>query len=115
MNNSPPIQSFGTNLDPNRSHRIHGKFEGTRQHSRLTMNPSTIAPGQTLQVRLPTLADDEVIVPATAKVAFDLNVKDGVPVINIARSIVSRTEVAVDGNVILSIDNASILCNFMDE
>ena len=79
------------------------------------MNSSTIAPGQILQVRLPTLTDGEVVVPATAKVAFDLNVKDGTPVNNTARSIMKRIEVVVDGDVILSINNASIFCYFMNK
>ena len=64
---------------------------------------------------MPTLADDEVIVPGTAKVVFELGVTKGTPVDNIARSIISRIEVAIDGNVILSIDNSDVLYNFMDK
>ena len=77
--------TYGRDLNSQRAHRINSKFDGDKQHVRLTLNSSTMNTGQTLQVRLPTLADDDVIVPIMAKVVFKLAVAHGQSVDNIAQ------------------------------
>ena len=43
--------AYGPKLDPARKHRNHGKFPGDRQIVRLTNNPSTINPGETISFK----------------------------------------------------------------
>ena len=52
-------------INPSRSNRIMKAERAHRQHVVLTHNPSSIEPGQTLQVRFPNLGDHDVIAPGS--------------------------------------------------
>ena len=62
-------------INPNRSNRIMKAERAHRQHVGLTHNPSSIEPGQTLQVRFPNLGENEVIAPGSFFISFALNLK----------------------------------------
>ena len=110
-----PEPVFGNKLDPNRSNRTFGKFHGKRQVVRLTNNPSTIEPGQQLEVRLPTLGSNDVIVPGSCYLRFKLSCSKGYyPVNNVRQNILNKYEVSIDGNVIVSVDNCDIFGSYMD-
>lgn len=113
INNDNP---FGEKLDPTRSHRINGTYEGTRQVVRLTNRPSSILPNEDLQVRLPTLGSDDVIVPGSIYLTFDLTISKGAkPVNNIARNIVDRITITLDGNEIININEADLFYNYIEQ
>jgi len=64
-----------TDIDPHRSKRIMKAERAHRQHVNLTHNPSSIEPGQTLQVRFPNLGENDVIAPGSFFISFALNLK----------------------------------------
>ena len=66
------MSNYGNKLNPYRSMRKSKGVKGHRQTVVISHNPSTISAGQELRVNFPPLGNDDVIVPGTVKLAFDL-------------------------------------------
>ena len=62
---------YGNNLNPERSLRTAKGIKGTRQKVIVTHNPSKIDQNQLL-VRFPNLGSDDVIVPGTVNLSFNI-------------------------------------------
>ena len=62
----------GDKLNPQRSYRKGVALEGLCQHIIKTNNPSTIGPGELLTVRFPDLKENQVIIPSTTKLTFNI-------------------------------------------
>ena len=62
-------------IDPNRTNKVTRAERAHRQHVVVTHNPSSIEPGQTLQIRFPNLGENDVIAPDIFFVSFTLNLK----------------------------------------
>ena len=63
------------NLLPNHSVKTLGAMKAERTVKRITFNPTEADPGNTLYVSVPKLHADEVIVPGTLCLLFDLDLK----------------------------------------
>ena len=110
---------YGTKLNPNRSLRIAKGIKGKKQKVIVTHNPSEIDQNQLLLVRFPNLGYDDVIVPGTTNLSFDIELSSKVDkkmtlVDNIGRAIVRRLAVKFEGNEILSIDDYDIYACYQD-
>ena len=66
------MATFGNKLDPHYSARTPYGVKGNRQSIVVTNNPSTIDANQILTVRFPNLGANDVIIPGTARVAFNI-------------------------------------------
>ena len=80
----------------------------------VTHNPSEIDKAQLLLARFPTLGSDDVIVPGTANLSFNIELNstadpERMLVSNIGRAIVKRLAIKFEGNEIMSIDDFDIL------
>ena len=62
----------GDKLNSQRSYRKGFALKGLRQHIIKTNNPSTIGPGELLTVRFPDLKENQVIIPGTTKLTFNI-------------------------------------------
>ena len=62
----------GNKLNPQRSYRKGFALKGIRQHIIKTNNPSTIGSGELLTVRFPDLKENQVIIPSTTKLTFNI-------------------------------------------
>ena len=62
-------------LLPSHSERVLGAMKAERTVKRITFNPTSANPGETLYVSVPKLADNEVIVPGSLALVFDINLK----------------------------------------
>ena len=110
---------FGKTLNPDRSLRTPRGIKGQRQKVIVTHNPSEIDQNQLLLVRFPNLGSDDVIVPGTANLSFDIALNSKVDtkrtlVNNIGRAIVKRLAVKYEGNEILSIDDFDVFACYRD-
>lgn len=110
---------YGTKLNPERSLRIPRGIKGSRQKVIVTHNPSEIDQNQLLLVRFPNLASDDVIVPGSANLSFDIVLLSQVDanrtlVDNIGRAIVKKLAVKFEGNDILSIDDYDVFSCYRD-
>ena len=108
----------GDRLNPQRSYRKGFALKGLRQHIIKTNNPSTIGPGELLTVRFPDLKENQVIIPGTTKLTFNITLAgtdvNRTLVGNLGRNIIRKLVVKLEGNEIVSTDDYDILYSYYD-
>ena len=108
----------GDKLNPQRSYRKGFALTGLCQHIIKTNNPSTIGPDELLTVRFPDLKENQVIIPSTTKLTFNISLVgtdvNRTLVGNLGRNIVRKLVVKLEGNEIISIDDYDILYSYYD-
>ena len=86
--------------------KVYGK------HIIKTNNPSTIGPNELLTVRFPNLKENQVIIPGTTKLTYNISLsstdKDRTLVKNLGRNIIRKLVVKLEGNEIISNEIISI-------
>ena len=110
---------YGKQLNPERSLRTPKGIKGTRQKVIVTHNPSEIDQAQELLVRFPNLGSDDVIIPGTANLSFNIELTSAIDanrtlVSNISRAVVKKLAVKFEGNEIMSIDDFDVLACYQD-
>ena len=108
----------GDKLNPQRSYRKGFALKGLCQHIIKTNNPSTIGPGELLTVRFPDLKENQVIIPSTTKLTFNITLAgtdaNRTLVENLGRNIIRKHVVKLEGNEIISIDDYDVLYSYYD-
>ena len=108
----------GNKLNPQRSYRKGFALKGLRQHIIKTNNPSTIGPGELLTVRFPDLKENQVTIPKTTKLTFNIVLAgtdvNKTLVKNLGRNIILKLVVKLEGNEIISIDDYDVLYSYYD-
>ena len=108
----------GDRLNPQRSYRKGFELKGLRQHIIKTNNPSTIGLDELLTVRFPDLKENQVIIPSTTKLTFNISLAgtdvNRTLVKNLGRNIIRKLVVKLEGNAVLSIDDYDILYLYYD-
>ena len=108
----------GDRLNPQRSYRKGFAFKGIRQHITKTNNPSTIGPDELLTVCFPDLKENQVIIPGTMKLTFNISpagtVVNRTLVKNLGRNIIRKLVVKLEGNGIVSIDDYDVFFSYID-
>ena len=106
----------GDKLNPQRSYRKGFALKGLHQHIIKTNNPSTIGPDELLTVRFPNLKENQVIIPITTKLTFNISLAgtdvNRTLVGNLGRNIIRKLIVKLEGNEIISIDDYDILYSY---
>ena len=114
---------YGHKLNPYRKLRNALGVKGIRQSVVITNNPSTIDQNQLLTVRFPNLGTDDVIVPGTTRLAFNIELTSDSSdsadtnrtiVHNLGRAIVKKISVKMEGNEIYSLDDADVYHCYSD-
>ena len=110
---------YGKRLNPERSLRTPKGIKGTRQKVIVTHNASEIDQAQELLVRFPNLGSDDVIIPGTASISFNIELTSAVDanrtlVSNIGRAIIKKLAVKLEGNEIMSVDDFDVLACYRD-
>ena len=81
-------------------------------------NPSTIGPDELLTVRFPDLKENQVIIPSTTKLTFNISLAgtdaNRTLVGNLGWNIIRKLVVKLEGNEIISIDDFDILYSYYD-
>ena len=106
-------------LNSERTLRTPKEIKGTRQKVIVTHNPSEIDQNQELLARFPNLGSDDVIIPGTANLSFNIELFSTADlnrtlVSNIVRAIVKKLAVKFEGNEIMSIDDFDIFTCYRD-
>ena len=108
----------GDKLNPRRSYRKGFALKGLRQHIIKTNNPSTIGPDELLTVHFPDLKENQLIVPSTTKLTFNISLAgtdvNRTLVKNLGRNIIRKLVVKLEGNEIISIDDYDVLYSYYD-
>ena len=83
-----------------------------------TNNPSTIGPGELLTVRFPDLKENQVIIPSTTKLTFNISLVgtdvNRTLVGNLGRNIIRKLVMKLEGNEIISTDDYDVLYSYYD-
>ena len=108
----------GDKLNPQRSYRKGFALKGLCQHIIKTNNPFTIGPDELLTVRFPDLKENQIIIPSTTKLTFNISLAgtdvNRTLVGNLGRNIITKLVVKLEGNEIISIDDYDILYSYYD-
>ena len=108
----------GDEINPQRSYRKGFALKGLRQHIIKTNNPFTIGPDELLTVRFPDLKENQVIIPSTTKLTFNISLVgtyvNRTLVGNLGRNIIRKLVVKLEGNEIISTDDYDILYLYYD-
>ena len=104
---------YGKRLNPECSLRTPKGIKGTRQKVIVTHNPSKIDQAQELLIKFPNLGSDDVIIPGTAKISFNIELTSTIDtnrtlVCKIGRAIIKKSAVKFEGNEIMSVDNFDV-------
>ena len=94
------------------------KLKGLCQHIIKTNNPSTIGPGELLTIRFPDLKENQVVIPSTTKLTFNISLAgtdvNRTLVGNLGKNIIRKLVVKLEGNEIISTDNYDVLYSYYD-
>ena len=106
-------------LNPECSLRTPKGIKGTRQKVIVTHNPNEIDQAQELLVRFPNLGIDDVIIPGTTKLSFNIELTSTSDpyrtlVSNIGRAIIKKLTVKFEGNEIMSMDDFDVFACYRD-
>ena len=108
----------GDKLNPQRSYRKGFALKGLCHHIIKTNNPSTISPDELLTMRFPDLKENQVIIPSTMKLTFNISLAgtdvNRTLVGNLGRNIIRKLIVKLEGNEIISIDDYDVLYSYCD-
>ena len=108
----------GDKLNPQKSYRKGFALKGLHQHIIKTNNPSTVGPDELLTVRFPDLKENQVIIPSTTKLTFNITLAgtdvNRTLVGNLGRNIIRKLVVKLEGNEIISTDDYDILYSYYD-
>ena len=108
----------GYELNPQKSYRQGFALKGIQQHSIKMNNPSTIGPDELLTVCFPNLKENQVIIPETTKLTFNISLSgtdvNRTLVKNLGRNIIRKLVVKLEGNEIISTDSYDILYSYYD-
>ena len=108
----------GDKLNSQRSYRKGFALKGLHQHIIKTNNPSTIGPNELLTVHFPDLKENQLIIPGTTKLTFNISLVgtdvNRTLVGNLGRNIIRKLVVKLEGNEIIRIDDYDILYSYYD-
>ena len=108
----------GDKLNPQRSYRKGFALKGLHQYIIKTNNPSTIGPGELLTASFPDVKENQVIIPSTTKLTFNITLMgtdvNRTLVGNLGRNIMQKLVVKLEGNEIISIDDYDVLYSYYD-
>ena len=109
------IMEVGNKLNPQRSYRQGFALKSIRQHIK-TNNPSMIGPDELLTVRFPDLKENQVIVPGTMKLTFNISLSgtdtNKTLVKTSGRNVIRKLVVKLEGNEIISTDDCDIFYSY---
>ena len=106
------------NLLPSHSMKTLGAIKAERTVKRITFNPTEANPGNRLYVSVPKLNEDEVIVPGSLALLFNIDLTGGHAgnylVQNVSRELTDRFTVKFAGTVIQDTNGYDIYKTFED-
>ena len=105
-------------LNPQRSYRKGFALKGLHQHIIKANNSSTIGPDELLTVHFPDLKENQVIIPSTTKLNFNISLAgtdvNRTLVGNLGRITIRKLVVKLEGNEIISTDDYDVLYSYYD-
>ena len=112
------IMSVQDDLQPEKRKKIMRAMKAPRAVKRITFNPSEANPGETLYVHVPKLNENEVLVPSSLALIFDIDLTGGHAnnflVQNVSRALVDKLVVKFEGTILEETVGHDIYNTFRD-
>ena len=110
--------SVPDNLQPTHSEKTKNAMKAPRSVKCITFNPSEANPGETLYVHVPKLNKNEVLVPGSLALRFDIDLSGGHAnnflVQNVSRALVSKMTVKFGGTTLEETVDYDVYKTFQD-
>ena len=110
--------SVQDDLQPEKTKKIIRAMKAPRAVKRITFNPSEANPGETLYVHVPKLNENEVLVPNSLALIFDIDLCGGHAnnflVQNVSRALVDKLVVKFEGTILEETVGHDIYNTFRD-
>ena len=110
--------SVQDDLQPEKTKKIIRAMKALRAVKRITFNPSEANPGETLNVHVPKLNENEVLVPNSLALIFDIDLSGGhgnnFLVQNVSRALVDKLVVKFEGTILEQTVGHDIYKTFSD-
>ena len=110
-------KSISEKIDPNRMPKQPFGLKAESTLQRITFTPSSANPGETLYVSIPKLSENNVYVPGSVKLSFNLVVSGHVNntvVNNIGRNLVSNFKVVLGGETLQDTKRYDLFMTYKD-
>ena len=104
-------------INPNRIPREPFGLKAESTINRITLNPSSASPGETLYINIPKLSENLVIVPGSVSLLFDLDVDghaNNTLVNNVGSNLVSRLRVLFGGETLQDTQRYNLFQTYHD-
>ena len=112
------MEGVSYDLLPSHNKKRLNAMKATRTVKRITFNPSEAKPGETLNVHVPNLNENEVIVPNSLALIFDIDLSGGHAnnflVQNVSRALVEKLVVRFAGEILDQTAGHDIYKTFQD-
>ena len=113
------MATIAEQLDINREVRKPLALKAERTLHRVTFNPSSANPGETLYVHLPKLSENNLYVPGSIGLTFNLNLASGgqannTLINNISRNLVTRLKVIYGGEILQDTNRIDLYNTYKD-
>ena len=110
--------SVPDNLRSTHSEKTKNAMKAPRSVKRITFNPSEANPGETLYVHVPKLNENEVLVPGSMALRFDIDLSGGHAnnflVQNVSRALVSQMKLTFGGTTLEDTVDYDVYKTFQD-
>ena len=110
-------RAISEKIDPNRMPKQPFGLKAESTLQRITFTPSSANPGETLYVKIPKLSGNNVLVPGSVKLAFNILVDghaNNTLVNNIGRNLVSNFKVVLGGEVLQDTKRHDLFMTYQD-
>ena len=110
-------RSISEKIDPNRMPKQPFGLKAESTLQRITFTPSSANPGETLYVNIPKLSGNNVIVPGSVRLAFNIDVgghADNTLVNNLGRNLVSNFKVVLGGETLQDTKRYDLFTTYHD-
>lgn len=104
-------------INPNFEQKLSNSLKADRTVHRVTFNPNKASPGETLNIPVPKLNDNLVLVPGSLALVFDVAVSghaNNYLVNNVSRALVDRLTVKFAGEILQDTDGYDLLKLYED-
>ena len=110
-------KAISERIDPNRMPKKPFGLKAETTLHRTTFTPSSANPGETLYINIPKLSGDNVIVPNSVRLAFDIEVgghANNTLVNNVGRNLVSNFKVVMGGETLQDTKRYDLFSTYHD-
>ena len=110
-------RTISEKIDPNRMPKQPFGLKAETTLQRITFTPSSANPGETLYINIPKLSGNNVIVPGSVRLAFNIDVgghADNTLVNNLGRNLVSNFKVVLDGETLQDTKRYDLFMTYHD-